>query len=163
MGLDIGSVLGGGLAGMTLLALWWWWERRCRRPLVSTVMLTRRPILMTNIATVAVGMGLYFGFLRADHLRSGTDRQRIRLWGHGSAGQRGVPAARGAGRLSRRPDQRALHRPIRCPPVLAVGAAIGVSGFTMLTLAHSTRWQVICAGVLINAYISLAYGRCPPW
>lgn len=43
------------------LVLWWWWERRCPH-LVSTAMLSRRPILLTNIATVSVGMGLYFGF-----------------------------------------------------------------------------------------------------
>ena len=55
--------IGSALAAVGVLALWWWWERRCSQPLVSTTMLLRRPILLTNIATVAVGMGLYFGFL----------------------------------------------------------------------------------------------------
>ncbi|HPY26358.1 MAG TPA: MFS transporter, partial [Mycobacterium sp.] len=49
--------VGGALVGLTALALWWWWERRCPYPLVSTAMLSRRPILLTNIATVSVGMG----------------------------------------------------------------------------------------------------------
>lgn len=51
------------LGGVAVLVLWWRWERRCAQPLVSTEMLTRRPVLLTNIATVAVGMGLYFAFL----------------------------------------------------------------------------------------------------
>jgi MFS family permease len=45
--------------------------------------------------------------------------------------------------------------------VLAVGTAIGVVGFGMLAVAHSAAWQVIGASLLINAYISLAYGALP--
>ena len=56
-------IIGCGVIGVTSLGLWWWWERRCAQPLVSTSMLARRPILLTNIATVLVGMGLYFAFL----------------------------------------------------------------------------------------------------
>ena len=49
--------------GVSVLACWWMWERRRTHPLVSTRMLTRRAMLLTNLATVFVGMGLYFGFL----------------------------------------------------------------------------------------------------
>ena len=154
-------VLGGGLAGMTVLALWWWWERRCRQPLVSTVMLTRRPILMTNIATVAVGMGLYFGFLG---LTTFVQAPTASGYGFGATVLQAsvvflLPGAL-AGFLVALISGRYIDR-FGARRVLMVGAAIGVSGFTMLTLAHSTRWQVICAGVLINAYISLAYGALP--
>ena len=34
-------------------------------------------------------------------------------------------------------------------------------GFLMLAGWHSTRWEVIAAGLLTNAYISLAYGALP--
>ena len=49
--------------GVAVLGIWWWWERRSAQPLVSAAMLSRRPILLTNIATVLVGMGLYLSFL----------------------------------------------------------------------------------------------------
>jgi MFS family permease len=49
--------------GLVVLAAWWLWERRANQPLVSTEMMTRRPIMLTNLATVFVGMGLYFAFL----------------------------------------------------------------------------------------------------
>jgi MFS family permease len=45
--------------------------------------------------------------------------------------------------------------------VLVVGIAIGMAGFAMLAVAHSEPWQVIAAGVLVNVYISLAYGALP--
>jgi MFS family permease len=41
------------------------------------------------------------------------------------------------------------------------GAATGVVGFAVLALAHSQTWQVIVGGILVNAYISLAYGALP--
>ena len=69
-------------------------ERRCAHPLVSTGMLARRSILLTNIATMLVETGLYFaflgltGFVRAP-VRSGFE---LRRHGH-SGGQRGVPPA----------------------------------------------------------------------
>jgi hypothetical protein len=37
----------------------------------------------------------------------------------------------------------------------------GVVGFVALALAHDQVWQVIVAGIWINAYISLAYGALP--
>jgi MFS family permease len=153
--------IGSALAAVGVLALWWWWERRCRQPLVSTTMLLRRPILLTNIATVAVGMGLYFGFL-------------------GLTGFVQAPAGSGygfaatvlmasivfllpgaiAGFLTALASGRYIDR-FGARLVLVVGIAIGMAGFAMLAIAHSEPWQVIAAGVLVNVYISLAYGALP--
>jgi MFS family permease len=153
--------IGCAVTAAVVLALWWWWERRCPQPLVSTSMLMRRPILLTNIATVAVGMGLYFGFL-------------------GLTGFVQAPAASGygfaatvlfasvvflmpgalAGFLTALVSGRYIDR-FGARPVLVVGIAIGIVGFALLALAHSAPWQIIGAGLLINIYISLAYGALP--
>ncbi len=153
--------IGCAVTAAVVLALWWWWERRCTQPLVSTTMLMRRPILLTNIATVAVGMGLYFGFL-------------------GLTGFVQAPAASGygfaatvlfasvvflmpgalAGFLTALVSGRYIDR-FGARPVLVVGIAIGIVGFTLLAVAHSAPWQIIGAGLLINIYISLAYGALP--
>jgi MFS family permease len=45
--------------------------------------------------------------------------------------------------------------------VLMGGPAAGVIGFVLLAALHNEPWQVIMAGVLANAYISLAYGALP--
>ncbi|MET0702330.1 MAG: MFS transporter, partial [Mycobacterium sp.] len=57
------ATIGSAAAGFAVLVGWWFWERRCEYPLVSITTLSRRAMLLTNIATVFVGMGLYFGFL----------------------------------------------------------------------------------------------------
>ena len=153
--------LASALAAIGALMTWWWWERRCAQPLVSTVMLTRRPILLTNIATVAVGMGLYFGFLGLTGFVQAPAGS-----GYGFAAT--VLAASVvfllpgalAGFLTALVSGRYIDR-FGARAVLVVGIAFGILGFTVLAGAHSAAWQVIGAGVLVNVYISLAYGALP--
>jgi MFS family permease len=123
--------------------------------------LTRRPILMTNIATVAVGMGLYCGFLGlTTFVQTPTDTG----YGFGAnvleASVMFLLPGAFAGFLTALASGRYIDR-FGGRRVLMVGAGIGVSGFAMLAFAHSAAWQVIAAGILINAYISLAYGALP--
>ena len=45
--------------------------------------------------------------------------------------------------------------------MLLAGTATGIAGFRPAAAAHSATWQVIGAGIPINAYISLVYGALP--
>ena len=153
--------LAAGLGGPTVLAVWWWWERRCAQPLVSTAMLARRPILLTNLATVAVGMGLYFAFLGLTGL---VQAPTASGYGFGATVLQAsmvylLPGAL-AGFLTALVSGRYIDR-YGARPVLAVGTALGVVGFGLLAAAHAQAWQVIVASLLVNAYISLAYGALP--
>lgn len=153
--------LAAGLSGMVVLALWWWWERRSDEPLVSTTMLTRRSMLLTNTATVAVGMGLYFGFLG---LTGFVQTPSASGYGFGATVLEAsmvylLPGAL-AGFLTALLSSRSIDR-YGARPVLLIGTATGVAGFVLLAVAHDTTWQVITAAVLVNAYISLAYGALP--
>lgn len=155
------STMAGAAGGVGALGLWWWWERRAAQPLVSTAMLSRRPILLTNIATVSVGMGLYCGFLG---LTGFVQAPEAGGYGFGASVLEAsvvylLPGAL-AGFLTALISGRYIDR-YGARPVLVAGTAIGVTGFVLLALAHSAGWQVIAAGVLVNAYISLAYGALP--
>ena len=128
-------------------------------PLVSTGCWPGGAMLLTNLATVFVGMGLYLRVPRPDPVRpDAAFGCRIRLFVVGAARQRGVPAA-GAltGFATATASGRFIDR-FGARPVLMTGAAAGVVRFTALALWHSAPWQVIVAGVATNAYISLAYG-----
>ena len=46
-------------------------------------------------------------------------------------------------------------------PVLLVAAVAGIAGFLFVAFVHSHTWQIIVAGILANAYISLGYGALP--
>lgn len=156
------AVLGTAAGGIFALGAWILWERRRRHPLVSLEMLTRRAVMFTNLATVFVGMGLYCGFLgltqfvQIDRAAAGYGFSATVLQASlvfllpGAIA--GVVTATLSGRLIDRFGARV---------VLTTGAVTGIVGFAWLALWHDRTWQVIAAGVLVNAYISLGYGALP--
>ncbi|MDT5102080.1 MAG: hypothetical protein QOC76_5817 [Mycobacterium sp.] len=148
--------------GILITVGWWFWERRAKQPLVSTKMLSRRPILLTNLATVFVGMGLYFAFLgltqfvQIPHQAAG--------YGFGATVLEAsvvylLPGAV-TGFLVALISGRFIDR-FGARPVLVVAAAAGITGFLFIAFVHSAPWQVIVASILANAYISLGYGALP--
>ncbi len=156
------ATIGSTVAGFAVLVGWWFWERRITYPLVSTTTLTRRAMLLTNLATVLVGMGLYFGFLGlTEFVQIPRD-----IAGYGFSASvlhasvvfllpgalMGFVTATASGRFIDKFGAR---------PVLVCGAASGIVGFAFLAIAHSQPWQVIVAGLAANAYISLAYSALP--
>jgi MFS family permease len=156
------ATLGCAACGVVVLAAWWFWERRAKQPLVSIGMLTRRPILLTNLATVFVGMGLYFAFLgltqfvQIPHAAAG--------YGFGATVLEAsvvylLPGAL-TGFLVALVSGRFIDR-FGARPVLATGAVAGIVGFLFIALAHDAPWQVIAASILANAYIALGYGALP--
>lgn len=154
--------IGVALLGVSILVAWWWWEGRRPHPLVSIAMLSRRAVLLTNLATIFVGMGLYFGFLGLTQFVQ-IDREAA---GYGFSATvlrasvvfllpgaiTGFVTATLSGRFIERFGAR---------PVLVCGAVTGIVGFVWLAVAHAQPWQVIVAGVWVNAYISLGYGALP--
>lgn len=148
-------------AGVAVLRWWWSWSRRCPNPLVSVSMLSRGPILLGNIATLLVGMGLYFSFLGTTGfveapVGSGYGFEASVL---DASVQFLLPGALSAavtalvaGRYIERFGPRA---------VIAAGACVGAFGFAALMLWHTHPWQIVLAGLCTNAYISLAYGALP--
>ena len=149
------------ILGAVALVLWWRWEARCAEPLVSIDMLTRRPLLLTNLATVAVGMGLYFGFIGlTGFVQAPTESG----YGFGATVLQASTVYLFPGALAgfftalisgRYIDRYGARR------VLAAGTITGIPGFAMLAVAHSTTFQMIAGIILINIYISLAYGALP--
>jgi MFS family permease len=154
--------LGCAAVGALITVGWWVWERRAKQPLVSTRMLSRRPIMLTNLATIFVGMGLYFAFLgltmfvqippeAAGYGFGATVLEASVIYLLPGA-VTGFVVALVSGRFIDRFGAR---------PVLVVAAAVGIAGFLFIALAHSAPWQVIAASILANAYISLGYGALP--
>jgi MFS family permease len=154
--------IGCAAGGVLVLTGWWAWERRARQPLVSIAMMTRRPIMLTNLATVFVGMGLYFAFLGLT-LFVQIPRDAAG-YGFGATVLEAsvvylLPGAL-TGFVVALVSGRYIDR-YGAAPVLMVAAVAGIVGFLFVALAHHATWQVIVASILANAYISLGYGALP--
>jgi len=53
------AVLACGLGGLAVLLLWGWYELRIDEPLLDLRVAARRPVLLTNIASIAMGFSLF--------------------------------------------------------------------------------------------------------
>ncbi len=148
--------------GVAVLIAWWFWERQAARPLVSIRMLSRRSMLFTNLATIFVGMGLYFAFLGLTQFVQ-VERD-VAGYGFGASVLEAsvvylLPGAL-TGFLIALVSGRFIDR-FGARPVLIVAAFAGILGFLFAAFVHSSPWQVITASILANAYISLGYGALP--
>lgn len=147
--------------GIAVMVSWWSRSQRCANPLVSLAMLKRRPILLGNIATLFVGMGLYFSFLGTTGF---VEAPMGSQYGFGASVLEtsvvfllpGALAAAVAAILAGRYIERFGAR-----TVVTAGAFVGAVGFTALAVWHSHPWQVVLASLLTNAYISLGFGALP--
>lgn len=153
--------IGLAVIGLLVLRIWWRWEQRCPQPLVSTEMLSRRPILLTNVATVLVGMGLYFVFLG---LTDWVETPTASGYGFGASVLDAslvflLPGAIAAS-LTAVISGRYIEK-FGARVVGMAGGVAGVLGFLLLATLHTSKWEVIVAYLLANAYISLAYGALP--
>ena len=147
--------------GVGILVHWWVRSQRCANPLVSTAMLSRTPILRTNAATLLVGMALYFSFLG---LTDFVETSKSAGYGFGATVLNAsieflLPGALAAA-VTALVSGWFIER-FGARVVVRAGAMAGAVGFTMLIGWHSAAWQVVVAGLLTNAYISLAYGALP--
>lgn len=148
--------------GVAVLIAWWFWEQRAARPLVSTRMLAQRSMLFTNLATIFVGMGLYFAFLGLTQFVQ-IDNDVAGYGFDATVLEASVvyllPGAL-TGFLIALVSGRFIDR-FGARPVLVVAALAGIAGFLLIAFVHAAPWQVIIANILANAYISLGYGALP--
>lgn len=141
---------------------WWSWERRAAHPLVSTRMLSQRSMLFTNLATIFVGMGLYFAFLGLT--------QFVQIEGDTAGYGLGASVLEASvvyllpgaltGFLIALVSGRFIDR-FGASPVLIVAAFAGIVGFLFAAFVHWSPWQVTTASIPANADISLGYGALP--
>ena len=119
-------------------------------------------MLFTNLATIFVGMGLYFAFLGlTQFVQIPRDTAG---YGFGATVLEAsviylLPGALTGFVIAL--GQWAFHRPVRRTAGLVIAAFAGIVGFLFVALAHSSPWQIIAASILANAYISLGYGALP--
>ena len=140
--------------------VWGWWVLRHRSPIVDLRVASRRPVLLTNIASVTVGMGLYAQLLIFPQVLQlpiatghglGQSMVAMGLWS-APAGLAMMAVSPVSGRLigTRGPKL-----------TLALGSSvIAVGYFAGLFLMGST-WGVMTAGIIISGGVGLAYGAMP--
>src|SRR4051812_37841598 len=146
--------------GVAILAAWVALQRRTEEPLVDIEMLRRPPVLMTNIATLLVGFGMFGSFILIPQL---AEAPKSTGYGFGldatGAGLLMLPGALmmlGAG-----PFAGVLVRRYGGKLPLALGAAISAASLLAMSLDHSTQAAMVAWNITNSIGIGLAFAAMP--
>src|SRR3954471_7300319 len=147
-------------AGVVVLALWVALERRTTEPLADIAALTRPPVLMTNIATLLVGFGMFGSFVLIPTL---AEAPTSTGYGFGADATRagflllpGALAMLGLGPLSGVLGSRVGNK-----VPLAIGGFVTALGLALLAAFHGSEAEVIVFATVMSGGIGLAFAAMP--
>ena len=144
-----------------MLGGWVVLQHRTAHPLVTPALLRNRPLQITNVAGLCVGVAMFVAFLAV----SGFVQTPAEV-GYGFSASvlgasaaylmpgalLGVVVAPVGGRLVSRYGGR---------DVLVLAAAVGAAGFVLMALLHTASWHLITGSLLVNGAVSLAFSAMP--
>jgi EmrB/QacA subfamily drug resistance transporter len=157
-----GSVKTLGLiaAGLVVLAVWVAIERRTDDPLADIPTLTRPPVLMTNIATLLTGFGMFGSFILIPQL---AEAPASTGYGFGaSATEAGLLMVPGSvTMLLSGPLSGVLGNRFGSKIPLALGGLVSAIGLLLLSLAHGSQTEVLIFAIVMFSGIGLAFAAMP--
>jgi EmrB/QacA subfamily drug resistance transporter len=154
------KTLGLFLIGLVIMAAFVLFEIRHDAPLINMRTLSRRPVLLTDIATMLVGFGLFGTFVlipQIAQLPAGGDV------GLGlNATEAGLLLAPGGlAMLFAAPIVGRVSERFGSKPPLAVGSVVAAISLLGLALAHDASGLIIVWGILLNVGIGCAFAALP--
>ncbi|MCH5676022.1 MFS transporter [Streptomyces gilvus] len=159
-GWDSGTTLGLFGASVVVLLLWGWYELRAEQPLVDLRTTARRQVLVTNLASVALGFGMFAMSLVLPQLL-----QLPEATGYGlgksllTAGL--VMAPSGLVMMAVAPVSAALSKAKGPKASLMLGSLIVAAGYGLQILLMSEVWQFVLVSCVIGSGIGFTYGAMP--
>ncbi|MEE1667861.1 MFS transporter [Streptomyces sp. NPDC003631] len=155
-----GTTLGLFVAAVVILLVWGVFELRVREPLVDLRTTARRQVLVTNLASVALGFGMFAMSLVLPQLL-----QLPAATGYGlgksllTAGL--VMAPSGLVMMATAPVSAAVSR-ARGPKVtLMIGALIVAAGYGINIVLMDQVWHLVLVSCVIGCGIGFTYGAMP--
>ncbi|MYR23715.1 MFS transporter [Streptomyces sp. SID6137] len=163
-GADWGWASGTTLAlfAVAVLALpaWGRWELRTRDPLIDLRTTARPRVLITNAASVLIGVGMYSFMLIAPQLLQfpkatgfglGQSMLAAGLWIAPGGIMMMVISPLGGKLINARGPKVAL----------TCGAVVMAAGYALALPLMGTAWGIMLSGIVINSGVALAYGSMP--
>ncbi|MFF7373884.1 MFS transporter [Streptomyces massasporeus] len=155
-----GTTLGLFAAAVVVLLVWGWWELRVEEPLVDLRTTARRQVLVTNLASIAVGFAMFAMSLVIPQLL-----QLPEATGYGLgrsllvAGLTMAPS--GLVMMATAPVSAALSKAKGPKTTLMVGALIVAAGYGLNIVLMSELWHFVLVTCVIGAGIGFTYGSMP--
>ncbi|MGC0205585.1 MFS transporter [Streptomyces levis] len=155
-----GTTLGLFAAAVLVLLVWGAWELRIKEPLVDLRTSARRQVLVTNLASIAVGFAMFAMSLVIPQLL-----QLPEATGYGLgksllvAGLTMAPS--GLVMMATAPFSAALSKSKGPKITLMVGALVVAAGYGLNIVLMSELWHFVLVTCVIGAGIGFTYGAMP--
>jgi EmrB/QacA subfamily drug resistance transporter len=143
-------------AGLAVLAIWVAVERRTEQPLADIPTLIKPPVLLTNIATLFVGFGMFGSFLVIPQLAELPESTGFGF-GLGATGAGLLLFPGAVMMLFTGPISGALGTRFGSKLPLSIGAAITSAGLLGLGLNHGSELAVVAWAFLMSSGIGLSF------
>ncbi|MCH6230313.1 MFS transporter [Microbacterium sp. CFH 31415] len=152
-------VLALGVGGLVVLLAWGWFELRIAEPLLDLRVAARRPVLLTNIASVAMGFSLFASnvvYPQMLELPVATGGFGLSLL---AASLVVMPA--GIVMMVLSPFSGRMARTVGPKLLLVLGAISLIAAYGFTLLFSSEVWHLVVANFLIGAGIGFGYAAMP--
>ncbi|QKJ21299.1 MFS transporter [Microbacterium hominis] len=153
------AVLALGLGGVAVLLVWGWYELRIDDPLLDLRVAARRPVLLTNIASIAMGFSLFASNVAYPQILE----LPAEVGGFGlsllAASLVVMPA--GLVMMVLSPFSGRLARTVGPKLLLVLGAISLIAAYAFTLLFSSEVWQLVVANIIIGVGIGFGYAAMP--
>jgi MFS family permease len=148
------------VASVVVLAVFGWTQLRIRDPLVDLKALGRKPIVITNLASVLFGFALFASFIGT---ASFVEAPKASGYGFGSSllvgGLAMLPS--GLAMLLLSPVAARLIERRGAPQTLALGATVVAAGWLMRIVWSSSLWEVVVGATVVGIGTGIGYAAIP--
>jgi MFS family permease len=159
-GWDDGKTLGLLAGGLIVLLVWGWYELRVSDPLCDLRVTGQAPVLLTNLAAVAIGFGMMAQAIVVPQLL-----QMPSATGFGlgqtilEAGLWMAPG--GLMMMLFAPVSARLMRSTGAKVTLMVGAAVLGTGYVVAAFLMHAPWELLLASCITSAGVGIGYAAMP--
>ncbi|MGC5171872.1 MFS transporter [Microbacterium sp. DT81.1] len=149
-----------GLGGVLVLLVWGWFELRISEPLLDLRIAARRPVLLTNLASIGMGFALFssnvvFPQILELPLETGAGFGLSLI----AASLIVMPA--GLVMMVLSPVSGRLSRVVGPRVLLIMGAAALVAAYAFVLIASSEVWHIFVSNLLIGVGIGFGFAAMP--
>ena len=152
--------LGLSLGGIAVLLVWGWYELRIKEPLLDLRVAARRPVLLTNLASIGMGFALFasnvvFPQILELPVETGAGLGLSLI----AASLIVMPA--GLVMMVLSPVSGRLASVIGPRALLIMGAVALVAAYAFVLIAGSQVWQIFISNILIGVGIGFGFAAMP--
>ncbi|MFD5566801.1 MFS transporter [Streptomyces cadmiisoli] len=159
-GWSSGTTLGLFAAAVVVLLVWGRWELRVSEPLVDLRATARRQVLVTNLASVAVGFAMFAMSLVIPQILQLPEATGYGL-GRSMLAAGLVMAPSGLVMMATAPISAAVSRAKGPKVTLMIGSLIVAAGYGLNIALMDAVWHFVLVSCVIGAGIGFTYGSMP--